>query len=254
MLLMLPPELRVSIYEYVFHVPSWEDHRLHSTTCQPCKRIPHHREFKYPPCRIVSAEDGSNIFYITGSCHAKQTKAELLHRSAILRTCRLIYTEAVDLLYANTRFLFLVTKSCHFGQPDIAANLELISNPPQTTLSELSFLPKIQWMFLRVAISRNDTIDPVLGTVHELLELIQGDGEHEDGSAGWNMSGETVAKSRDVKATSKRRWKVVFSLELDKVNCDGWIVYHKCTQSEMEETNAAFLDGMNKRSWMDSSD
>lgn len=118
-LLGLSPELRLPIYEQVFRIEQWEDQIAqqranHSTSAvvTPASYLHSHGEFRnavFPRCRLTG---NGNKIRVTGYYADADARRgpRLLHRAAILRTCRLVYREAVEGLYASTPFSIGVTQ------------------------------------------------------------------------------------------------------------------------------------------------
>ena len=93
--LSLPPELRVQIYRYLLCRNSW---------IQPQRSS----DMKGWPCEVqaISARAPGLLTSI-----GPGPSTEYSPESAILRTCRIIYTEAMPVLYGENSFLYICCKS-----------------------------------------------------------------------------------------------------------------------------------------------
>jgi hypothetical protein len=127
-LLALPPEIRLTIYCYVFTIPAWHEHRnscavsARDATCPHCGPCSVLNTLSnpplYPPARILIDGRGTRFLpWSTPMAAARKCFPEWpsivaswpSERTAILRTCKAIYGEARDVLYNDTLFVVQVS-------------------------------------------------------------------------------------------------------------------------------------------------
>ena len=150
-LLRLSPELRLLIYEQVFRSEQWEEQRRakRSLPSAPDSYVHSHGDFRnavYPRCQLLGNGIKIRVMGFYG-LESQRAGVKLLHRAAILRTCRTIYHEAVDVLYANTPFAIGVTQYTD-GYDRVKLNFE-----PDSAF----FLRRIERLSLSIAMHDSQT-------------------------------------------------------------------------------------------------
>ena len=199
-LMGLPPELRLPIYEEVFRVASWEQHQAKCLKSRPlrekhwaqwCLICPERQEgesYLYPPAAIDSVthshltydrpefkkywklkEDLQDYFIEDLENYLNE---DLSNRAAILRVCKQIYSEAVDVLYFHTPFkIEIATRK----RPSVALDPELISTlfaKSCTRPSFTPFFPRIKSLYMHADFDLLEEADKLMDAVADLVRSI----------------------------------------------------------------------------------
>ena len=178
----LPAELRLAIYKELFRIRSWEEHQarqkkllppkhLDKRKCPCCSRLREDREYLYPPCTLISVERSPALF-ITGSCHSTSGHDERKHRCAVLKTCRTIYSEAADILYAHTPFLILLAKEHRYSKKCQLKSYLRVTLDRNAGLNVELTLPRLRALYLRFAVHESKELYELGERAKELMSLV----------------------------------------------------------------------------------
>lgn len=142
-LLNIPSEIRVLIYQYLFNLDRWGIPRLRGAYEHPagCCNVNFHNGHIYTQ-RQWGDYDFKNF-------------------PAILRTCRLINKEAVDVLFEQTMFLIRVS--------DEQYNRRM---RPYSTLKECTFLTRIQQAYIKADTRQHEALLAMPDTLNDLFDRL----------------------------------------------------------------------------------
>lgn len=142
-LLMIPSEIRLLIYQFLFNLDLWEIPRLRGAYdhAAGCCAVNLHNE------RIYTRR--------------KWGKYSFKNFSAILRTCHLINKEATDVLYEQTMF--------HIRISDEQYNRRM---RPYAPLNECAFLPRIQQVCINPDVRQHEALLALPGILKDLFRLL----------------------------------------------------------------------------------
>lgn len=142
-LLRIPSEIRVLIYQFLFNLDRWG--------------IPRLRGAKDHPAGCC------NVNFHNGHIYTQRQWGDYDFRnfSAILRTCRLINKEAIDVLFEQTRFIIKVS--------DEQYNRRM---RPYAWLRQCAFLPKIPQVEIRADTRQHEALTAMPDTLNDLFGML----------------------------------------------------------------------------------
>ena len=182
-LLRLPPELRLSIYAHVFSVSKsdqqkalgetggsqhrvWED-----TGCPVCGPLYENEGHSFPPCRLIQVSRPKG-FAISGSCVRVTRDIARIDHTAILRTCRLVYEEALDVLYENTPFTIFLAPGNYLPPKCRRSTVPRVEPKHVFMLESALFFRRIRKLYLRVVLPRYRKFEELRLETRRLFEHI----------------------------------------------------------------------------------